>query len=125
MRYADELVGSAELDMTALPSEPAAARELKMAQALIATLAEPWEPERFEDRHRDTVMALIRQKAAGGDVALPAPVAERETPDLLAALQASLERSGKQPAAKRKPRSSKPGTGPATSKPAPRKRAAS
>jgi len=105
MRYADELARSSELDLTALralPGEPAP-RELKMAEALIGTLAESWEPERFEDRHRETVMALIRQKAAGEEVTLPAPVAEQAAPDLIEALRLSLERSGERKPAKRKP----------------------
>ncbi len=105
MRYADELVRSAELDLTvlgALPGEPAE-RELKMAEQLIGTLAEPWEPERFEDRHREAVLALIRQKAAGGEVELPASVAEQETPDLIEALRLSLEASAKRAPARRKP----------------------
>jgi DNA end-binding protein Ku len=111
MRYADELVRSAELDLTDMPGEPSA-RELTMAQALIGTLAEPWEPERFEDRHREAVMAVIRQKAGGGEVELPAPVVQEAAPDLIEALRASLERSGpRKPAPKRKPGPGKAGAG--------------
>ena len=38
---------------------------------LVETLAAPWEPEQFEDRHRQAVMALIEQKAAGEELRVP------------------------------------------------------
>lgn len=89
MRFADQIVSSSELDVPALSRKPTA-RELEMAQRLVETLAGPWEPERYEDRHRQAVLALIEQKAAGKEVRVePAPKPE-ETPDLIAALEASL-----------------------------------
>ncbi len=65
MRFADQLVSSNDLDIPALSRKPTE-RELEMAGRLVETLAAPWEPEQFEDRHRQAVMALIEQKAAGG-----------------------------------------------------------
>jgi DNA end-binding protein Ku len=128
MRYADELVRSAELDLTAMPGEPSA-RELKMAQALVATLAEPWEPERYEDRHREAVLALIRQKAGGGEVEVPVFAPEAAAPDLIEALRLSLERSKPRKPARKpspKPRATSPKPTPARA-PTPRttKKAAS
>ena len=69
MRFADEIVPTSELDVPALSREPTK-RELEMAERLVDTLAAPWEPERFEDRHRQAVMALIEAKAAGKEVEL-------------------------------------------------------
>ncbi len=89
LRFADELVPSAELDIPALGREPSE-RELEMAERLVDTLAGPWEPERHEDRHREAVMALIEQKAAGEEVAASPEPEPQPTPDLLAALEASL-----------------------------------
>ncbi|MDE3130563.1 MAG: Ku protein, partial [Acidobacteriota bacterium] len=89
MRFADQLVASSELDIPKLSRKPTE-RELEMAERLVDTLAQPWEPARFEDRHRQAVMALIEQKAAGGRIEVAAAPAQQETPDLIAALEASL-----------------------------------
>jgi DNA end-binding protein Ku len=89
MRFADELVPSAELDVPTASREPSE-RELEMAERLVDTLAQDWEPERYEDRHRDAVIALIEQKAAGGKVQARAAAEPPPTPDLIAALEQSL-----------------------------------
>lgn len=89
MHFADEIIPSADLDVPALSRQPSS-RELEMAQRLVETLAGAWEPERYEDRHREAVMALIGQKAAGEEVSVPAAREPEPTPDLLAALEASL-----------------------------------
>jgi DNA end-binding protein Ku len=90
MRFADEIVPSSELELPALSREPSS-KELEMAERLVETLAEPWEPERHEDRHRDAVMAVIQQKASGAEVTAHAAPEPAPTPDLLAALEQSLE----------------------------------
>ena len=97
MRYADELVRPSELDVPSLSAKPSA-KELTMAERLIDALAEPWEPGQYENRYRDAVMAVIERKAAGETVEAPA-AAPKETPDLLAALRESIERSGRGKAA--------------------------
>ncbi len=90
MRFADEIVPSSEIDVPSLSREPSS-RELEMAERLVDTLAQPWEPERHEDRHRDAIMALIEQKASGSEVKASAAPEPPPTPDLLAALEQSLE----------------------------------
>jgi DNA end-binding protein Ku len=94
MRFADEVIPSSDLDVPALSREPSK-KELQMAERLVATLAEPWDPARHEDRHRDAVMALIEQKASGAEVAVAAAPEPSPTPDLLAALEASLAAGGR------------------------------
>jgi DNA end-binding protein Ku len=89
MRFADQLVSSGDLDIPKLSRKPTE-RELDMAERLVDSLAQTWEPERFEDRHRQAVMALIEQKAAGEEVHVPEAREPEETPDLIAALEASL-----------------------------------
>jgi DNA end-binding protein Ku len=89
MRFADQLVSSSDLDIPKLSRKPTE-RELDMAERLVDSLAQTWEPERFEDRHRQAVMALIEQKAAGEEVRVPELHEPQETPDLIAALEASL-----------------------------------
>ena len=112
MHYADEIIPSASLDLPALTREPTA-RELEMAERLVDSLADEWQPALHEDRQREAVMALIRQKAAGEDVTAVAAPEPAPTPDLLAALEASL-------AAKPK-RRTKPATTKSDGKPAPAK----
>jgi DNA end-binding protein Ku len=93
MRFADQLVSSSELDIPKLSRKPTE-RELDMAQRLVDTLGDAWEPERYEDRHRKAVMALIEQKAAGKEISVEAAPEPEETPDLIAALEASLAGRG-------------------------------
>jgi DNA end-binding protein Ku len=94
MRFADELVNSRELDVPSLSREPSS-KELEMAKRLIETLEMPWEPERHEDRYRSAVMSVIESKAAGDEVKARPEAEPQPTPDLLAALQQSLEASGR------------------------------
>lgn len=89
MRFADQIVSSGDLDIPALSRKPTE-RELDMAERLVDSLAATWEPERYEDRHRQAVMALIEQKAAGEELSVPEAHEPEETPDLIAALEASL-----------------------------------
>jgi DNA end-binding protein Ku len=90
MRFADELVRSSDLDVPSMTREPAA-KELEMAERLIDTLAAEWDPERYEDRHRDAVMAVIESKAAGRKVEVTASKEPAPVPDLLAALTQSVD----------------------------------
>lgn len=132
MRFADELVNSRELDVPALSREPSS-KELEMAKRLIDTLAMPWDPQRHEDRYRGAVMALIEAKASGQDVKARPEAEPKPTPDLLAALQASLDASSrrKQPAAEKTKRAStaktptKPRAGESQAKPRPKPKAGS
>jgi DNA end-binding protein Ku len=95
MRFADQIVSSADLDIPKLSRKPTE-RELEMAERLVESLSDEWEPERYEDRHRKAVMALIEQKASGEKIEVSAAPEPEETPDLIAALEASLAgRSGR------------------------------
>ncbi|MGH2835378.1 MAG: Ku protein [Solirubrobacteraceae bacterium] len=104
MRFADQIVSSSDLDVPTLSRKPTA-RELEMAARLVDSLAQSWEPDHYEDRHRQAVMALIEQKAAGEELRVPEVHAPKETPDLIAALEASL--TGRP----RRPRAAAAGTG--------------
>lgn len=106
MVYADELNDPAALvDGDEVTDAEVSDRELKMATQLVESLTEPFEPEKFEDTHRNEVLDLIDRKAAGEDVvAAPAPVAEDKVVDLMAALEASVRDAkaarGRHPTAK-------------------------
>jgi DNA end-binding protein Ku len=94
MRFADELVPVSDLDLPR-PSRLPTKREVEMAQALIDALARSFSPGRFKDTYRERVLELIKRKAKGETIEIP----EREEPetatDLAAALEASLNGSGK------------------------------
>jgi DNA end-binding protein Ku len=92
MRFADELIDGGDIDLPEMSREPSS-KELQMAERLIDALADVWDPARYEDRHRDAVMAVIERKAAGGTIDIPEPQAAEPVPDLLAALQQSVEQS--------------------------------
>lgn len=89
MRFADELVGVDKLDIAA-PSRKPSGRELDMAEKLVESLRKQFRPASFKDSYRDRVAELIKRKAEGEEIELPA-FEEVEAPDdLMAALEASL-----------------------------------
>ncbi|HKA85125.1 MAG TPA: Ku protein [Acidimicrobiales bacterium] len=93
MVYADEVNDPAQLDgVEDTHDVDVSERELRMAEQLIDSLTEPFEPERYEDSYRNQVLDLIDRKAAGEEevVAAPAPAAEEKVVDLMAALEASV-----------------------------------
>ncbi|HWR54294.1 MAG TPA: Ku protein [Bryobacteraceae bacterium] len=88
-------------------------RELELARLFVESLEAPFSPERYSDRYRERLEALIAAKAAGRAVspeARSAPTAGALKDDLIAALEKSLAAMNKQPAAKpeRKPAASAP-----------------
>jgi DNA end-binding protein Ku len=90
MRYPDEVRSVEELPGVPVDVEPTE-RELTMAHQLIESLTVEWDPSRYRDTYRESVLALIEQKAAGHVVeAAPAGPAPAPVVDLLAALEASL-----------------------------------
>jgi DNA end-binding protein Ku len=69
-----------------------AKKELAMADQLIESLSEPFDPESYHDDYREQVMALIDRKADGEEIVAevtPAPSADKVI-DLMAALEASV-----------------------------------
>jgi DNA end-binding protein Ku len=111
MRYHDEVL-AADRD-GALPeaeNEPSA-RELDMARQLVAALTGTFDPEKYRDEYREELLALIDKKAAGEEIVQhEAPEEPGKVLDLMAALEASLARSGARQAAKA--RSDEPAAGP-------------
>jgi DNA end-binding protein Ku len=97
MHYADELVAQADFDFPSL-KENVAPAELKMAKMLIDTMStEQFEPEKFHDKYREDVLAMIEARAAGKDVPAgePARPAASNVVNLMDVLQRSLEASSK------------------------------
>lgn len=71
---------------------PVREQELRMAETLIESLTEEFDPSLFEDEYRKALLKLIEAKIAGEEiVAPPAPEPEEgPAPDLMKALEASL-----------------------------------
>jgi len=107
MNFADEVVSPDSIDEIASEEDgkaKATKRELDMAEQLIDSLTSDFDPDKYHDTYRERVLDLIERKAAGEEIAVateapePAPV-----PDLMAALEASLqEAKGKERPSKRK-----------------------
>ena len=95
MRYADEVL-PADRDQPARAAEAAPSeRELDMARQLITALADTFDPEKYHDEYREELLSLIERKAAGEEIVAPAaPEEPAKVLDLMAALEASLARTG-------------------------------
>jgi len=93
MHFASEILGAEVLkngSATAVSD-----KELKMAQALIESMAVFWEPEKYRDEYRTALMEIIEQKAQNREIAAkaPAPPAPTNVVDLVKVLQDSLNRT--------------------------------
>lgn len=91
MRFANELV---DIDEFSFPdAELVRPQELKMAEQLVANLAEPFDPAGYTDDYRANLMRIIKAKMKGKKVVLEeADEAPEDTKviDLMARLQESL-----------------------------------
>jgi DNA end-binding protein Ku len=95
MRYADEVLAADRDAPLPEPASEPSARELTMARQLVEALSGTFDPEKYHDEYREELMGLIERKAAGEEiVATQAPEEPAKVLDLMAALEASLARSG-------------------------------
>ena len=110
MLFADEVIPPEKIDER--PSDGKARtsqKELQMAQQLIDSLAEDFEPQSYKDEYRERVVEMIERKAEGEEIVIEAPSEEpKEVPDLMAALEQSIagakgQGGGKRAAPKKKP----------------------
>jgi DNA end-binding protein Ku len=110
MIFEDELRPTSELNEL-LGEAEVGERELEVARRLVDSLAVPFDVSKYHDTYREAVLDLIDRKASGEEIVVqPSLQQSRESssPDLMSALQASLEevrkRSGEDGS---KPRKSK------------------
>ncbi|MBK7125626.1 MAG: Ku protein [Dehalococcoidia bacterium] len=102
--YADE-IKPPDFEM---PEVKISEAEMKVAYALIDLLHEPFDPAKYRDEYRDSLMTIIEAKLAGHEYVAPAePAALAPAVDLMAALRASVE------AAKKRKAESSPSPAPA------------
>jgi DNA end-binding protein Ku len=91
LHYADELLQPARRSPIVEPA--LSERELEVARLLIETLRGPFEPERYRDERRQSIMELIERRRGS---AREAPVDESigtGVQDLMRALEASLKQA--------------------------------
>jgi DNA end-binding protein Ku len=88
LRFHDELVRGDELEVGKAPTP--APKEIKMAGALVETLATDFDPSDYDDTYRDAVLDLVKRKAKGDQIDLVAQEEPAHGDDLAAALEASL-----------------------------------
>ena len=101
MRYHDEVLAADRDGALPEPANEPSARELEMARQLVATLTTTFDPEKYRDEYREELLALIDKKAAGEEIVQhDVPEESGKVLDLMAALEASLARSGARQAAK-------------------------
>ena len=93
MVFDDEVVPVESIDeLGVLDSIEVSAKEVKMAEALVASLSSEFDPSKYRDGYREQVLDLIERKAAGELFETPAPAAAApQVVDLMAALEASVK----------------------------------
>ena len=93
MRFADEVVAPGELD-DALPSEKpkVGKKEVEMAEKLIESLSDSFDPGSYRDEYREELLSMIEQKAEGKEIVASSSEEPEPTkaPDLMAALEESI-----------------------------------
>jgi DNA end-binding protein Ku len=98
MVYPDEVNDPAELEaLEAVSDVTISAKERKVAEALIESLTEPFEPSEYKDEYREKVLDLIEARASGAtEVVEGAPEEEDDkVVDIMAALEASIAEAKK------------------------------
>jgi DNA end-binding protein Ku len=105
MVHADEVVDPAGIDeLEGVDEVDISAKELQMAEQLVASLAGEFQPEGYRDNYREQVLELIEKRAAGEEIEVPErPATAPQVVDLMAALEPSVkaakEARGRHPAA--------------------------
>jgi DNA end-binding protein Ku len=68
-------------------------KELDMATQLIEQLTTPFEPEKYTDEYRTTLMELIQSKITGDEIKIAKEVPQTNIVHLMEALQASIDQT--------------------------------
>lgn len=68
-------------------------RELQMAEQLIENLSAEFNPEKYKDNYREALLTMIHQKIEGEEIVAAPEAPQRNVIDLMAALQASLNKT--------------------------------
>jgi DNA end-binding protein Ku len=104
LRFKQELIAMNEFPMPDqnLKNYHITDTELKMAEQLVASMTQSWQPEIYHDDYRETLLNWIEEKASQGRKKKPkekiVEQASAKTIDFMAALKKSLENTKKAPA---------------------------
>ena len=93
LRFHDEVIDAGDLEVT-IPRKGPSRQEAKMAEQLVESLHERFDPSDYEDTYREAVLDLIDRKAKGKKIERAEFEEREETDDLAAALEASLKGKG-------------------------------
>ena len=92
MLFADEVRATKDVDAAPQKSHKPSSKQVNAAVAVIEELSCDWRPERYEDRYRERLEAVVRRKRKGETIKTPkAAKAPSPAPDLMAALERTLE----------------------------------
>jgi len=110
MVYADEVNDPGQIpELAQLDEVEVSDKELVMANQLIDSLSERFDPAKYTDTYRNKVLEVIERKAAGEEDVFAAPEPQEEkVVDLMAALEASV--AAAKEARTRHPTAASPGT---------------
>ena len=96
MHFADELIEPANLEIPAAAAAPG--RELDLAANLVEKMADKWDPDKYRDDYRESLLNLIHKKIEHGGRTVSGAAPKKKHPtnvvDLAAILQESLARTG-------------------------------
>ena len=90
MNFADEVVPHDKFDEAPGADVDTNKREVDMARQLIESLSAEFDPTKYADTYRERVLQLIEQKAEGKEIAVQPVEEPQPVPDLMAALEASV-----------------------------------
>ncbi len=91
LHWPDEIRSTRDLDLPddEFEFKPA---ELKMAEQLVETMTEAFDPSKYKDEYREALLKVIEAKIEGVEIAQPAPVEESASiVDLMKLLEASVK----------------------------------
>ncbi len=92
MRFADEIVPISSIDQIPSGGHKPGAKELRLAEQIIDSLATEWDPSRYHDTFTEELEDMLRRKAKGEQVVVEeGPATSAKVLDLMSALQASIE----------------------------------
>jgi DNA end-binding protein Ku len=112
LHYANELRDPAELELPPqnLKTLDIAEKEIKLAERLVETMIEPWEPAKYQDTYREKLLALIEKKAKSGATEaieeLPKEVRQKRTAqvvDIMDLLKRSVEKAKDEAPSRKRP----------------------
>jgi DNA end-binding protein Ku len=125
MNFADEVVPHDNFDEAPGADVEAGKREVDMARQLIESLSAEFDPSKYKDTYRERVLELIERKAQGKEIAVQPSEEPQQVPDLMAALEASVNaaRQNRESGGRPDTKPSANGGGKAEAKPKPKAKA--